>query len=220
MLVINHAATALVIKRRFRKVPMVWLLVSVQLVEMLWVFVSLAGLTWQTARDWLEDIPLSYIPYAHSIVSSAAIALVAWLVLAKLLRRYALGAAVAVGIVSHVALDLLAHAQDVAFAPFAGSAALGLGLHDMPWPGFAVEAAYGVLCWRVFRGTKRLLAAILAFNLASLFFAPHLDGPEGLLARPPAWLVVAVAVEIVLTVALVWHFSRARAVELEGWLGR
>lgn len=210
MFAINHAATALVIKRRFRKVPMVWLLVSVQLVETLWVVVSLAGFTTQ----------LSYVPYAHSIVSSVVLALVAWLVFAKLLRRYALGAALAVGIVSHVALELLVHAQEAAFAPFAGSAAFGLGSHDLAWQGFAVQAAYGVLCWRVFRGTKRLLAVILALNLAGLLFAPHLDGPEGLMGPAPLWLAAAVAVEIVLTAALVWHFSRARAAQLEGWLGR
>lgn len=208
MFAINHAATALVIKRRFRKVPMVWLLVSVQLIEIVWVLVSVAVLASPIARDWVEDVHLPYLPYADSIVSSAAIALVAWLVLAKLLRRYALGAAVAVGIVSHVALDLLAHVPGAAFAPSAESAA------------FAVQAAYGALCWRVFRGTKPLLAVILALNLAGLFLAPHLDGPEGLLARRSVWLAGGVAAEIVLTVALVWRYSRDRAAQLEGWLGR
>jgi hypothetical protein len=205
---INHAATALLIKRRFRKVPMVWLLVSVQLIEIVWVAVSVAALASPAARDWVDDAHLPNIPYAHSIVSSAAIALFAWLALAKLLRRYALGAAVAVGIVSHVALDLLAQLPGAAFAPSAESAA------------FALQAAYGVLCWRVFRGTKPLLAVILALNLAGLFLAPHLDGPEGLLVRPPLWLVGAVAAEIVLSVALVWRYSGERAAELEGWLGR
>lgn len=205
---INHAATALVIKRRFRKVPMVWLLVSVQLIEIVWVGVSVAALASPAARHWVQDAHLPDIPYAHSIVSSAAIALLAWLVLAKLLRRYALGAAVAIGIVSHVALDLLAQVPGVAFAPSAESAA------------FALQAAYGALCWHLFRGTKPLLAVILALNLAGLFLGPHLDGPEGLVARTPAWLVAGVAGEIGLTVALVWRYSRDRAAELEGWLGR
>ena len=36
MFAINHAATALVIKKRFPTVPMIWLLLSVQLVELMW----------------------------------------------------------------------------------------------------------------------------------------------------------------------------------------
>ncbi|TAK80530.1 MAG: hypothetical protein EPO20_27415 [Betaproteobacteria bacterium] len=221
MFAINHAATALLVKRRFRKVPLLCLLVSAQLVEVLWVLLNAAALASPSVRAWLEEVPLADVPYAHSVALSAAVAFAAWLVLAKFLRRHAVGAAVSVAVMSHVALDLFDQAQGAALAPFAQSAALfGPALDGLAWQDFAVQAAYGVLCWRVFRGTMRLLVVILAFNLAGLFFAPHLDGPEGLWAHASPWLTGAVALELGLTVALVWHLSRLRAAELEGWLGR
>jgi membrane-bound metal-dependent hydrolase YbcI (DUF457 family) len=219
MFAINHAATALVIKKCFPTLPMAALLVSVQLVEMLWVALNLAGiehLTTEAQVSSVADIHLAHMPYSHSIATSAALALAAWLVLAKLLRRHAAAAAVAIAILSHLVLDLLTHTPDIALAPFAGDARFGLGLYSLPPLAFAAETAYGLLCWRVFRGGRKLLAVILVFNLANLsLFAPGFRGPEALLAREPAWIVAAVAVQIALTLLLVWYTSRGRAAELE-----
>jgi hypothetical protein len=54
---------------------------------------------------------------------------------------------------------------------------------------FLLELAYGLLCWRVFRGGRALLAIIVGFNLAnvSLFF-PAVDGPEDSMAGRPFFL--------------------------------
>jgi hypothetical protein len=220
MFAINHAATALVIKTRFPGVSMVWLLLSVQLVEILWVFLNLAGVehvNTDSTVNSVKDIHLSYMPYSHSIASSAAIGLLAWLVLARLLRRPALGAAIAIGIVSHIALDLLTHTPDISLAPFLGSSKFGLGLYDIPLLAFLVETVYGVVCWKMFRGTKTLLGLIVVFNMANVtFFAPGLHGPEGVFANQPLWLVIAVGLQIAVTLALVWYFSKGRSAELEG----
>lgn len=219
MFAINHAATALVIKKCFPTVPMAALLVSVQLVEMLWVALNLAGverLTTEAAVSSIADIHLAHMPYSHSIASSAALALAAWLVLGKLLRRHAVAAAVAIGILSHIALDLLTHTPDIALAPFLGDARFGLGLYALPPLALAVETAYGLLCWSIFRGSRKLLAVILVFNLANVtFFVPGLRGPEALLAREPLWVVAAVGLQIVLTLFLVWYYGRGRSAELE-----
>ncbi len=40
MFAINHAATALVIKKVYGTVPMTWIFVSVQVMELLWVVLN------------------------------------------------------------------------------------------------------------------------------------------------------------------------------------
>jgi hypothetical protein len=219
MFAINHAATALIIKRRYPTVSMAWLLLSVQLVEILWVLLNFAGVervdTEPTVNS-VADIHLSYMPYSHSIASSAAFGLLAWLLVAKLFKRPTLGVAIAIGVVSHIVLDLLTHTQDIAAAPFAGSPRFGLGLYDVPLLAFLVETAYGLACWRIFRGSKALLGVITLFNVANVsFFAAAIHGPERLFAGQAGWLVAAIGAQIVVTLSLVWYFSRARSVELE-----
>ncbi len=219
MFAINHAATALLIKSRFPQASLVWLLVSVQLVEMIWVLLNLFGverLHTESTVTSVQDIHLAHMPYSHSIASSLVISFLAWIVVAKILRRPTLGLAVAIGIASHIVLDLLTHTQDIPLGPFADSAKLGVGLYDVPLLAFAVEMAYGVLCWRIFRGSKMLLLVIVAFNMANLtFFVSAIHGPEVLFANREEALVSAIAAQIAATLAFVWYFSRRRSIELE-----
>jgi hypothetical protein len=194
------------------------LLVSVQLTEMLWVGLVLAGIErvhTEAMVATVADIHLAYMPFSHSVAAAGALALAAWLILGKLLRRRVLGAALAIGIASHLVLDLLTHSPDIALAPLVGEHKYGLGLYQVPPIAFAVETAYALLCWRVFRGGRGLLLCLLAFNIANVtFFAPGF-GPEALLGAYPAWLAPAVAVQIAVTLAAVWYFSRGRVFEME-----
>jgi hypothetical protein len=68
MFAIGHAATALLVKRRFPRAPMLWLLLSVQLMEMLWVVFNFLGLersaTESTVKS-VSDIHLVFMPYSH-----------------------------------------------------------------------------------------------------------------------------------------------------------
>ena len=70
MFAINHAATALVIKKRFPTVPMIWLLLSVQLVELMWVILNYLDIeetsTEESVRS-VADIHLAHMPFSHSI---------------------------------------------------------------------------------------------------------------------------------------------------------
>ena len=45
---------------------------------------------------------------------------------------------------------------------------VGLDLTALPWLDFAVEIAFCVACWMYYRGSRKLLAAILALNIANL----------------------------------------------------
>lgn len=212
MFAINHAATALLIKRGFPKEPIVPLLISVQLMELLWVVLNLLGIertTTEASVHSVSDIHLSYMPYSHSVVMSLGLAVVSWLICAFVFHRSRLGLALALGIVSHLVLDLLTHARDIAVAPGWDNIKLGLGLYSsFPLIAFILELLYGIFCWRVYRGGKALLVIIILFNAANLsLLSPAVPGPESLLANRPTLIVLFIAVQIVITLLLVGFYS-------------
>jgi len=219
MFAINHAATALIIKKRFPNVPLAWLLISVQFVEILWVLLNLLGVehTWTDPDvNTVGDIHLGYMPYSHSLISSILFAVLVWFIVGKLYKYRIVAIAVAIGVFSHIVLDMLTHTRDISLFPFLLEQKIGVGLYAIPMAAFFVEMAYGVFCWWVFRGSKALLATILAFNLANIsFFSASVKGPEVLMANHPYWIVSAVAVQIVVTLVLIWRLAKPGSVALE-----
>lgn len=211
---INHAATALLINRKWPGVPLLWVLVSVQLVECLWVIFNLAGLevtfTEPQVRA-LNDIHLSHMPYSHSIASSIALSLLAWFLVSYVFKRPRWALAIGVAISSHIVLDVATHVQDIQLAPGLAWPKLGSGLYAVPAIALAVETAYGVWCWWVFRGSKALLATILVFNLGALsFYVPQIPGPEALLAGHPKVFAAVIGFHIVAGLTAVGYFARSQ----------
>jgi hypothetical protein len=211
MFAVDHAATALLIKRRFPSVPLPPLLLSVQAMELAWIALNYVGIERTTTEPVVRsvaDIHLAYMPYSHSVATAAGSALIAWLVLENGLGRATLGRAVGLGIVSHLVLDLLTHAADIELYP-GSSIALGAGLYDRaPMWGFALEIIYGLFCWRVFGGGRPLLAVVVLGNLANLsLFSAAIPGPEQFLAGRPLALVTLILVQIVTTLVLVGVFT-------------
>ncbi|HEY7188452.1 MAG TPA: hypothetical protein VH436_17970 [Vicinamibacterales bacterium] len=208
MFAVDHAATALLIKRRFPSVPLIPVLVSVQAMELAWVGFNYLGVEHTTTEPQVRsvaDIHLAYMPFSHSVATAVAAALLAWFVIEKGLGRPAVARAIGIGIVSHLVLDLMTHARDIALWPGSALPALGLGLYDRaPMWGFALEMAYGVLCWSVYRGSRPLLAMIVLGNLANItLFSATIPGPEVYLAGHPLMVVTLVFVQIVATLALI-----------------
>lgn len=219
MFAINHAATALIIKKRYPKAPLTWLLLSVQFVEILWVLLNFLGIE-RTSTDAIvstvSEIHLEYMPYSHSLASSLVFALIAWIVVGKVYKQRTVAIAVAIGVLSHIILDVLTHTRDISVFPFLLDQKVGIGLYAIPMAAFFVETAYGLFCWWIFRGSKALLATILAFNLANIsFFSVAMKGPEVLMANHPMWIVSAVAVQIIVTLILVGLLAKPRARVLE-----
>jgi hypothetical protein len=140
--------------------------------------------------------------------------LLAWAVIEFGFRRRVLGRAVGLGIASHLVLDLLTHAHDIVLWPGRVSPRLGLGLYDAaPFAAFLVELAYGVACWRVFRGGRGLLALVVLGNLANLsLLSVGVPGPEVFLAGRPLMVVSLVAAQIVVTLLLTGWLARRPAV--------
>jgi membrane-bound metal-dependent hydrolase YbcI (DUF457 family) len=216
MFAVDHAATALLIKRRFPSAPMPALLVSVQAMELAWVGLNYLGVERTTTESTVRsvaDIHLAYMPYSHSVATAAIAALLAWLVIEKSLGLRVLGRAVAIGIFSHLILDLVTHAHDIALWPGLPSPKLGLGLYDRaPMLAFAVELLYGVACWWVYRGRRALLVFIVLGNLANLsLLSADIAGPEQYLAGHPLVIVSVIFVQIVTALVLVGVLSSQSA---------
>lgn len=213
MFAINHAATALLLKRRYPELALAPLLLSVQIMELLWVLLNFLGIERTTTdavvRD-VSDIHLAYMPFSHSVATMAGAAMLAML-LGKATGRTRLGVAFGLGILSHLVLDLITHNGDIPLAPGADAPKFGTYLYArLPALAFALELGFGILCWWIFRGNRLLLAVIVLFNIAnlSLFFA-EVPGPEEMLAGRPLFLVALILAQIIVTLGLVgWAATR------------
>ena len=216
MFATDHAATALLLKRRYPTVPIAPLLLSVQAMELAWVVLNYVGVERTTTGPVVRsvaDIHLAYMPYSHSVATALAAALLAWAVLELGLGRRLLGRAVGLGIASHLVLDLVTHAHDVVPWPGATAPRLGLGLYDAaPFGAFLLELAYGIACWRIYRGSRGLLAVIVVGNLANLsLLSAAVPGPEAWLAGRPLMVVSLVAAQIAVTLVLTGVLARRPA---------
>jgi len=221
MFAVDHAATALLLKRRFASVSIVPLLVSVQAMELAWVALNYLGIERTTTEPVVRsvaDIHLVYMPYSHSVGTALVAAVGAWVVLEFGFGRPALGRAVGLGIASHLVLDLLTHARDIVLWPGISSPKLGVGLYETaPMAAFIFEMIYGIACWWVYRGRAGLLIFIVLGNLANLsLFSATIQGPEVFLGGRPMLVVSFVFVQIVVTLVLTGVLSRRRASGFEG----
>jgi membrane-bound metal-dependent hydrolase YbcI (DUF457 family) len=208
MFAVDHAATALLLKRRFPSVSLTPVLVSVQAMELAWVGLNYLGLERTTTASSVRsvvDIHLAYMPFSHSVATAVGGALLAWLVIEKGLGRPLVGRAIGLGVVSHLVLDVMTHARDIALWPGSTFPALGMGLYDgAPMWGFTLEMAYGVVCWWVYQGSRSLGAMIVLGNLANVtLFSAAIPGPEQYLAGHPLLVVTFVFVQIVATLTLI-----------------
>jgi hypothetical protein len=213
MFAVDHAATALLLKRRYPSVPIAPILIAVQAMELAWVVLNYVGVerttTESTVRS-VSDVHLAYMPYSHSLATAAGAAIAAWLIIEFGARKPALARAVGLGIVSHLILDLATHGHDIALWPGSTASKLGLGLYAaQPSVAFVVELIYGFVCWYVGRGKAGLLAVITIGNLANLsFLSASIVGPEQYLAGRPLLLVSVIFTQIVVALALVGLLSR------------
>jgi hypothetical protein len=217
MFAVDHAATALLLKRRYPAVPIAPVLVSVQAMELAWVALNYLGIEHTTTEPVVRsvaDIHLAYMPYSHSVATGLGAGLMGWLVIEFGFGRKFLGRAVGLGIVSHLLLDLLTHARDIALWPGLASPKLGTGLYDAaPLVAFLLEMAYGIACWRTFGGRTGLLIFVVLGNLANLsLFSAAIPGPERFLASRPLLVVSFVFVQIVVALILVGVLSRRRKI--------
>ena len=214
MQAINHAATALILKRKFPEAPLFGLILATEAVEYLWVGLNLLGVERTILGEDLRsvaDVHLVHMPLSHSVATSALIALVACLAIRMHRGRAAISVAVAMalGIFSHVVLDLAVHARDIAIAPFLDGR-YGSGLYaELPLLALAVETAWGLACWWLYRGSTRLLCVMLALGVVSIpLYTVAIDVGEAMIGGHSMVFALVILVQMAASSALLWAFAR------------
>jgi membrane-bound metal-dependent hydrolase YbcI (DUF457 family) len=165
MYAINHATTALVLQKNAPKTNIWLLLVPVQFVELLWVLFNYLGIEHYSITE--GKVHLDYLPWSHSILSATVFALLAFVFYFGRKQRTT-AIVVAIGILSHILLDILMHEQDIALSPFAAHPAYGLGIIRYPFADFAIEWAYGIACCMYFGARRNMYIMVSIFNLLDL----------------------------------------------------
>ena len=218
MQAISHIATALIVKRRFPAAPLFGLILATEAVEFLWIGLNLVGLERTLMADDLRsvaDIHLIHMPFSHSVLTSAAFAVLAGLFVLWWGGKHAHQIAVAISICvgSHIVLDLIVHAPDIPLMPYFDQLKFGTGLYSgLPMVAFAVELLWCVLCWRIYRGSIGLFLLILIIGLSSIpFYSVTINSGEEMLAGQSDLFAIIILAQIIATSVLVWIFAKPKS---------
>jgi membrane-bound metal-dependent hydrolase YbcI (DUF457 family) len=147
------------------------------------------------------------------VFTGALLAALAWL-MGKSVHRSNVGIAIALGIFSHIVLDIIQHEPNITLLPMAWGPRLGLNLQAYPLLDFIVELAFCVACWKIFGGSRGLLIGIVIFNLINIPLMFPRPGSLTPIVEHPAVLPTLILVQIVSTWLLVWWLGR-RTIYLE-----
>jgi hypothetical protein len=205
MYAIDHAATALLIRKKFPAAPMFLLLVSVQLTELFWVFFNYTGLEYFSVANGM--LHLDFLPWSHSICSALFLAGLSYIILYAAYKKHDIALAFSIGVLSHVAIDLVFHEHDIRLSPFSDKPAWGLGIIDHPLLDFALELLYGIFCWWYFRGNNKLLITIVIFNILDLPVMLASGDSLNPIARHHYLLPSFILFQILVTWYFVWRYS-------------
>ena len=206
MYAISHAATALALKRRYPEASLWPLLIAVQVVELIWVVLTYAGI--EHVSVVADKVHLDFLPYSHSVATGFLLGIVAWAAMSGSSTGRRIGIALAIGVLSHVVLDIVHHEPDIRLLPFPWGPRLGLGLVRYPLADLLVEIAYCVLCWFYFRGSLALLVGLVFLNLMNLPALFPRPSMAETIAEHPAVLTTLILIQIVLSWIAVWWLAR------------
>lgn len=204
MYAINHAATALLLKKKEPAAPMWLLLISVQLVEVLWVIFNYLGIEHFSVSN--GKIHLDYLPYSHSVFSGIAIALLSVAVINWGYKNRKLATVFAIGVLPHVVIDMVFHEKDIRLSPFADSPVWGLGIIEFPILNFVLEFIYGIFCWWYFKGNKALLITIVVFNILDFPIMLASGDAVNIFIHYPLLLPTFILFQIMITWYFVWRY--------------
>lgn len=210
---VNHAATALLVRRRWPELPLWVVVLCVQASDLLWAGLVLTGSEWVRYGDpvrSLRDVHLVHMPYSHALLSAGVLALAGAGVAVAAGKRRGLAIGIGVALLSHIVLDLAVHLPDIQLLPWRESPRLGSGLYGIPVWAFVVEVGYMLLAWKVGRGSRALLVALVLLNLTLVsVYVPAIGGPEGLFPRYPDLFPVLTLATMVLGSLAILRFRRA-----------
>lgn len=208
MYAINHAATALLLRKKESTLPLLPLLISVQLVEIFWVIFNYLG--WEHYCVSGGKLHLGFLPYSHSVFTGLVMAIISFAVINWWVGNRKLAIAFSIGVISHIVIDVLFHEKDIRLSPFSVTPIWGLGVIDYPILNFALEFLYGLFCWWHFKGSRRLLIVITVFNLLNLPVMLTHGNSLKVFQQYPFILPTFILFQIFITWYFVYRFAEAK----------
>jgi hypothetical protein len=205
-----HTSLALAAKRTTPTASLFGLMVAAQASELLWAGLTYAGIE-HPAVDTSGTLHLEHLPYSHSLLVGLGLGALLWAVMRWVLRRPQLAAVFGWVSASHIVLDLIQHEPDIRLLPWMPHPLLGLNLQATPWLDFAVETAFCVGCWAFYRGSRKLLAAILLLNVLNLPLMLGGNGGASAMAANRFILPTTILVTIGLAWAVVHRYAQPTA---------
>ena len=208
MYAINHAATALILKKQEPSAPIWPLLISTQVLELFWVFFNYMGIEHFSVVD--GKLHLDFLPYSHSVFSAFVLALLSYGIIRWIFKNRKLAFVFAIGVISHLVLDLIFHEKDILLSPFSSRPAWGFGIIDFPILNFILELAYGIFCWWYFKGSRALLITIIILNLVDLPVMLSSGKALDIFVSHPALLPSFILFQIIYTWYFIARFSKKK----------
>ena len=178
-----------------------------QFVELLWILFTYLSI--EHTRITPDAVHLDFLPYSHSIGTGILLAALA-VAFGRVGRRTTIGVAVALGVLSHIVLDIIQHEPNIALLPMAWGPRIGLNLQSIPLLDFLVELLFCLACWKIFGGSRELLIGIVVFNLINLLSMFPGRSARIELTNHPFILPTLILVQVVATWLVVWWFGKNR----------
>lgn len=202
-----HTALALAANRRNPAAPLFGLMVAAQASELLWVALTYAGIE-HSAVDDHGILHLEYLPFSHSLLVGLGGGVLLWAALRFLFQRRGIATILGLTFASHVVLDVIQHEPNIRLVPWMSTPTIGLNLTALPWLDFTVETAFCVACWMYYRGSRKLLAAILALNIANLPLMLAGEGSASPMTQNPFILPTVILLTILLAWGLIHRYAK------------
>lgn len=184
-MLMGHFAVALALKARFKRVPLLPLLLAVQLPDWIWLVLVWLGLEQfhlQPGSVFLQ-YGFANAVHSHSLFWSIFYAMVTFLLFIGASEQRHWAAPLSLAVLSHWPLDWLLHDNDLPFANFGPDLTFGLGVQNLSSPAaFLLEALLLVTGWMIYyRSVRRnglrqnrcawgILATLLLLNVCLYAF--------------------------------------------------
>jgi hypothetical protein len=205
---VGHYGVSFAAKRSAASVPLWALFIAVQLLDVAWAPLVLAGVEKVRIVPGItasNPLDLYYMPYTHSLIAALLWSAGAFVICRLAMREGNTVAALVVAgaVFSHWVLDFVVHRPDLPL--YDNAAKVGLGLWNLPALAFGVEAAllFGGI-WLYFRTGVARRIAIAAFGLimlaiqAYVFFGPPPASDKAAAATAIlAYVVFAVVIRLI-----------------------
>lgn len=203
---IGHYGAGLMIRRKFRDVPLWFLFLNLQLIDLvafLLVFLGLEKAAYRSSDNPFFTNNLD-LPYSHSLAGALILSALVYAIL-KLVKRDSWALIAALCVLSHWFIDLIVHTPDLSV--FFGYIPVGLGLWNYPVVSLVLEIAVVLAGWLTL-GNRNRISSLLLFLVIGSFVAMYFGKEPVPIQKNEALRVLMLLVPTALFIVLAYFMER------------